>query len=244
MNKDYKESQVLAEEIVKNIEPAVLKNTDVLICPAFISLGIISDIIKDSGIKLGAQNVYSENDGAFTGEISAEMLKSVGCEYVITGHSERRKYMHETNEAVNAKVKQVINHNLKVIICVGETQQEREDGIYESIITEQIRKALENISLEKINDVVIAYEPVWAIGTGLTATPKEASDIHSLIGKTVSDLYDTKTAEEILIIYGGSVNKKNAAEMLSACGVDGALIGGASLDPDDFNFIANEASKI
>lgn len=244
MNKDYKESQVLAEEIVKNIEPAVLKNTDVLICPAFISLGIISDIIKDSGIKLGAQNVYSENDGAFTGEISAEMLKSVGCEYVITGHSERRKYMHETNEAVNAKVKQVINHNLKVIICVGETQQEREDGIYESIITEQIRKALENISLEKINDVVIAYEPVWAIGTGLTATPNEASDIHSLIGKTVSDLYDTKTAEEILIIYGGSVNKKNAAEMLSACGVDGALIGGASLDPDDFNFIANEASKI
>lgn len=244
MNMNYKNSDDLAKQIVNGIEPAILKKIDVLICPPFVSLGLVSKVIKDSGINLGAQNVSSEEDGAFTGEISAEMLKSAGCEYVIIGHSERRKYMHETNAVVNAKVLKALEHNMKVIICVGETLQEREDEIYESIITEQVVKSLENVSPEKMKDVVIAYEPVWAIGTGLNATPKEASDIHGLIGKTVSGLYDSKIAEDLQILYGGSVNAKNAAEMLSACGIDGALIGGASLKPDEFIFIANEASKI
>jgi len=244
MNKSYNESQILAEEISKNIEPTITENIDVLICPPFISLGVISEIIKDSGIKLGAQNVYSENDGAYTGEISAEMLKSVGCEYVIIGHSERRKFFYETDEDVNAKVKKALDKGLKVIVCVGETLEEREKGDFEKAVTAQVTGALEEISKESMRDVVIAYEPVWAIGTGLNATPEQASEIHGMIGNTVSKLYDSDTAENLRILYGGSVNAKNAKEMLSACGVDGALIGGASLKPDDFISIANEASKI
>ncbi|MFZ1320020.1 MAG: triose-phosphate isomerase [Ignavibacteria bacterium] len=244
MNKSYNESQILAEEIVKSIEPTVLENIDVLICPPFISLGKISDVIKDSGIKLGAQNVYSENDGAYTGEISAEMLKSVGCEYVIIGHSERRKFFNETDEVVNAKVKKALDKCLKVIVCVGETLEERESADFEKVVTAQVTGSLKDISKENMQDVVIAYEPVWAIGTGLNATPEQASEIHGMIGKTVTNLYDKDTAENLRILYGGSVNATNAKEMLSACGVDGALIGGASLKPDDFISIANEASKI
>lgn len=244
MNKSYDESQILAEEIVQKIDQSVLEYTDVLICPPFISLGLISDVLKDSGIKLGAQNVYFENDGAYTGEISAEMLKSVGCEYVIIGHSERRKFFSETDEVVNAKVKKALDKGLKVIVCVGETFEERESGDFEEIVTAQVTGSLKDISKESMQDVVIAYEPVWAIGTGLNATPEQASDIHGMIGKTISDLYDNDTAENLRILYGGSVNASNAGEMLSACGVDGALIGGASLKPDDFISIANEASKI
>lgn len=244
MNKSYNESQILAEEIVNKLEPIVLENIDLLICPPFISLGKVSDVIRDSGIMLGAQNVYSQNDGAYTGEISAEMLKSVGCEYVIIGHSERRKFFNETDEVVNAKVKKALDKGLKVIVCVGETLEERESGDYEKVVTGQVTGSLKDISKENMKDVVIAYEPVWAIGTGLNATPEQASEIHGIIGKKISDLYDNDTAENLRILYGGSVNASNAREMLSACGVDGALIGGASLKPDDFISIANEASKI
>ena len=244
MNKSYNESQILAEEIVNKLEPIVLENIDLLICPPFISLGKVSDVIRDSGIMLGAQNVYSQNDGAYTGEISAEMLKSVGCEFVIIGHSERRKFFNETDEVVNAKVKKALDKGLKVIVCVGETLEERESGDYEKVVTGQVTGSLKDISKENMKDVVIAYEPVWAIGTGLNATPEQASEIHGIIGKKISDLYDNDTAENLRILYGGSVNASNAREMLSACGVDGALIGGASLKPDDFISIANEASKI
>ncbi len=244
MNLGLNESGVLTRKILGKVNPGLLKKTDILICPPFVSLALVSGIIKDSGIKLGAQNLHYEKDGAYTGEISASMLKSAGCEYVIVGHSERRKYFHETNNLVNKKVLQALSNDLKVIVCVGETLQEREDDIFESIITEQTEVALKDIPSEKMIDIVIAYEPVWAIGTGLNAAPEQVSHIHALIGNTAEDIFDKNAADNLRILYGGSVNKDNAKEILSACGVDGALIGGASLKPDDFIFIAEQASDI
>jgi len=244
MNLGLNESGVLAKQILGKVKQNILKNADILICPPFISLSQVCGIIKGSGIKLGAQNLHYENDGAYTGEISATMLRSAGCEYVITGHSERRKYFNETNSVVNKKALQALNHDLKVIICVGETLQEREDEIFESIITEQVTMALKDIPSERMNDVVIAYEPVWAIGTGLNASPKQVIEIHALIRNTAEGILNKDIAENMIILYGGSVNKDNAKEILSAAGVDGALIGGASLKPDDFVFIAEQAAAV
>ena len=244
MNLKYKESEKLAKDIEAKLDKKVLLNTDVLVCPSFVSLGIVNKTIKDTGIKLGAQDIYYENDGAFTGEVSASMLKSVGCEFVIAGHSERRKYIHETNKIINRKVRKAIEFELKPILCVGESLEEREDEIFEGVVEKQIIEGLAEISRDNMKDLVIAYEPVWAIGTGLNATPKQASDMHMYIGKVVSKLYDAETADNLRILYGGSVNGKNAKEILSACGVDGALIGGASLKADEFSEIAVIASKI
>jgi len=244
MNLKYKESEKLAKDIEAKLDKKVLLNTDVLVCPSFVSLGIVNKTIKDTGIKLGAQDIYYENDGAFTGEVSASMLKSVGCEFVIAGHSERRKYIHETNKIINRKVRKAIEFELKPILCVGESLEEREDEIFEGVVEKQIIEGLSEVSKENMKELVIAYEPVWAIGTGLNATPKQASDMHMFIGKVVSKLYDPETADNLRILYGGSVNGKNAKEILSACGVDGALIGGASLKADEFSEIAVIASKI
>jgi triosephosphate isomerase len=244
MNLKYKESEKLAKDIEAKLDKKVLLNTDVLVCPSFVSLGIVNKTIKDTGIKLGAQDIYYENDGAFTGEVSASMLKSVGCEFVIAGHSERRKYIHETNKIINRKVRKAIEFELKPILCVGESLEEREDEIFEGVVEKQIIEGLSEVSKENMKELVIAYEPVWAIGTGLNATPKQASDMHMFIGKVVSKLYDPETADNLRILYGGSVNGKNAKEILSACGVDGALIGGASLKADEFAEIAGIASRI
>ncbi|HMS65003.1 MAG TPA: triose-phosphate isomerase [Ignavibacteria bacterium] len=244
MNLGYKDSEKLAKEILLKTGSKELNKTDVLICPSFVSLGIVNKVIKDSAIKIGAQNLYFENDGAYTGEISASMLKSVGCEYVITGHSERRKYMHETNSIINKKMLKAHEKDLKVILCVGETLIEREDEIYEGIVEKQLMEGLVNVTEEQMKNTVIAYEPVWAIGTGLNATPEQASSMHKFIGNVIQKLYGDKTANEILIIYGGSVNLKNSRELLSSCGIDGALIGGASLKADEFSEIVNIASKL
>ncbi len=244
MNLRYKESEKLAKDIEAKLDKKVLQNTDVLVCPSFVSLGIVNKTIKDTGIKLGAQDIYYEDDGAFTGEVSANMLKSVGCEFVIAGHSERRKYIHETNKIINRKVRKAIEFGLKPILCVGESLEEREDEIFEGVVEKQVIEGLAEISRDNMKDLVIAYEPVWAIGTGLNATPKQVSDMHMYIGKVVSKIYDPETSDNLRILYGGSVNGKNAKEILSACGVDGALIGGASLKADEFAEIAVIASKI
>lgn len=244
MNLTYKESEKLAKEITAKIEKKELSKVDVLLCPTFVSLGIVNKTIKDTEIKLGAQNISYENNGAFTGEISAEILKSVGCEYVIIGHSERRSYFHETNAVINKKIKKAIEFNLKPVFCVGESLIEREDEIYEGIIEKQITEGLTGIDEGQISEIVIAYEPVWAIGTGLNATPDQASQIHSFIRTVIQKLYNEKTANEMLILYGGSVNEKNSAEMLSADGIDGALIGGASLKSEDFSMIVKKAAAI
>lgn len=244
MNLTYKESEKLAKEITAKIEQKDLNKVDVLLCPTFVSLGIVNKTIKDTDIKLGAQNISYENNGAFTGEVSAEILKSAGCEYVIIGHSERRSYFHESNAVINKKIKKAIEFALKPVFCVGESLIEREDEIYEGIIEKQITEGLTGIDAEQISEIVIAYEPVWAIGTGLNATPDQASQIHSFIRKVIQKLYNEKTANEMLILYGGSVNEKNSAEMLSAEGIDGALIGGASLKSDDFAMIVKKAAQI
>lgn len=244
MNLGYKESEKTAKDIVSKLDKRDLQNTDVLVCPSFVSLGIVNKSIKDTGIKLGAQDIYYENDGAYTGEVSASMLRSVGCEYVIAGHSERRKYIHETNKIINRKVRKAIEFGIKPILCVGESLEEREDEIYEGVVEKQIIEGLAEISKDNMKDLVIAYEPVWAIGTGLNATPKQASDMHIFIGKVISKIYDSETSNELRILYGGSVNGKNSGEILSAKGVDGALIGGASLKPDEFSEIVKIASSL
>ncbi len=244
MNLTYKDSEKLAKEIISKIEKKDLNKTDVLLCPTFVSLGIVNKTIKDSGIRLGAQNISYENNGALTGEISAEILKSVGCEYVIIGHSERRSYFHESNAVINKKILKAIEFELRPVFCVGESLIEREDEIYEGIIEKQLTEGLAGIESGKIAEVVIAYEPVWAIGTGLNATPEQAAQIHSFIRKIIQKLYDEKAANEILILYGGSVNENNSEGILSANGIDGALIGGASLKPDDFSKIVRTAARI
>ena len=244
MNAGYKDSEKLAKEIESKLDKKNFQKTDVLICPSFISLGIINKTIKDSELKLGAQDLFYENDGAYTGEISASMLKSVGCEYVIIGHSERRKYFHETNKVINKKIIKAIEAGLKPVVCVGESLEEREDEIYEGVIEKQLREGLADISKEQMKNLVIAYEPVWAIGTGLNATPDQASKMHRFIADVVTKLYDDEVTNDLIILYGGSVNAKNAKEMLSTCGVDGALIGGASLKADEFAEIVKTASSL
>ncbi len=244
MNLTYKDSEKLAKEIIAEIDEKHLNKTDVLVCPTYVSLGIVNKTIKDTRIKLGAQNLFCENNGAYTGEISAEILRSVGCEYVIIGHSERRNYFHETNSLINKKIKKALEFGLKPILCVGESLIEREDEIYEGIIEKQVTEALNGINEENFSDIVIAYEPVWAIGTGLNATPDQASQIHAFIRTVIQKLYSEKAADVIRILYGGSVNEQNAMEMLSAKEIDGALIGGASLKPEDFGKIVSYTAKI
>jgi triosephosphate isomerase len=234
MNLNLKDSEKLAKTLAENLSSVKDPKADVLICPTYVSLAACSKIIRDSIIMLGAQNVCVSDDGAYTGEISATMLKAIDCEYVIIGHSERRKYYGETNETVNSKILKSLEHGLKPIMCVGETLQEREDEIFEAIVGEQVVMCLTNIPEERISDLVIAYEPVWAIGTGVNATPKQASHMHQYIRKIISEIYSASVAANLRILYGGSVNPKNASEILSAKGIDGALVGGASLKADDF----------
>lgn len=243
MNLTYLESEQLANGISSQMEKKYLNKVDVAVFPTFVSLQVVSRIVSAAGIKLGAQNLYFENDGAYTGEISARILKEVGCEYVIIGHSERRKHLHETNQIVNKKIKKALEFELKPIVCVGETLQEREDEIYEAVVQEQVMDALEGISEEQMGNVTFAYEPVWAIGTGVNATPKQISAMHGLIEKTVHHIYNEKTANELLILYGGSVNANNSTEILSTCGVDGTLVGGASLKADEFISIVKTATQ-
>ncbi len=244
MNLGYRESEKLAKNIIDKLDKKALNKVDTLVCPAFISLGVVNKVIKDTEIKLGAQDLYYENDGAFTGEVSASMLKSIGCEYVIIGHSERRKYIHETDKIINKKVRKAIEFELKPILCVGESLIEREDEIFEGVVEKQITEGLSEISKDNMKNLVIAYEPVWAIGTGLNATPKQAGDMHLFIGKVITKLYDNEVSDNLKILYGGSVNRKNAKELLSACGVDGALIGGASLNAEEFSEIVRTAAQV
>ena len=243
MNLTLNASIELTKNFVKNVPQKSIRETDVLICPTFITLSACSILLNDSGILLGAQNMSDKDDGAYTGEISASMLTAVGCEFVIIGHSERRKYFGETNQIVNSKSLKALTSGLKPIICVGETLQEREDEIYEAIVEKQISEGLAGISDEQMSDVTIAYEPVWAIGTGLNATPKQASGMHKFIRGLISGKYGSAIGNEARILYGGSVNAKNAGEILHAGGIDGALVGGAALKAEEFLTIISSATE-
>ena len=233
MNNDLKETQNLITKLAAGLSGESI-NCDVIICPPYTSLSEAYSLIKDTKIKLGAQNMYFETTGAFTGEISAEMLKSVGCEYVILGHSERRTIFGESDQIINKKLKKALSAGLKPIFCVGELLEEREANITEKVIQRQVIEGLNDISGEEMAKIVIAYEPVWAIGTGKTASPEQAQDVHEFIRELIKAKYDQSVAENIVIQYGGSVKPDNAKDLLSRKDIDGALVGGACLKADSF----------
>ena len=212
----------------KNIE------AEVIICPPFTSLETASTLVKDTTIKLGAQNMYFEESGAFTGEVSVAMLKSVGCEYVILGHSERRTIFGESDQVINKKIKTAIKFGLKPIFCIGETLEDREKGITFKVVETQVQNGLKDLSESDLQNLIIAYEPVWAIGTGRNATPRQAQEVHEFIRGLISRLYSSNFARQLAIQYGGSVKADNAKELLSQPDIDGALVGGACLIADSF----------
>ncbi len=240
MNKDLDGSVLLINELKGRLD-GVPNGVEVVICPPFTSLLVVNQLIKGTFLKLGAQNMYYEDRGAFTGEVSPLMLKSVGCESVILGHSERRTYFHESDELINKKAKKALAAGLTPIVCVGETLDERERGLTEVVVGKQVRGALENLSAEDVAHIIIAYEPVWAIGTGKNATPQQANDVHRFVRNLISKSYGHGIAEGLVIQYGGSVKAENAGDLLSQPDIDGALVGGASLKAEDFAQIVRAA---
>ena len=214
-----------------------VSNVDIAICPTYIALNEAKKKLECSNIKVGAQNVHFEDKGAFTGEISANMLKSINMDYCIIGHSERRQYFNETDESVNKKLKKLIEYDIIPIVCVGENLEQRENNKHFEVVKDQIVQALENIPKEDAQEVIIAYEPIWAIGTGKTATAFEAEEMCKFIRDVLKSLYDETLSNHIRIQYGGSVNSKNAKELISMPNIDGALIGGASLKPEFIDII-------
>lgn len=233
MNTLYKEAIVLAEAVNQYLE-SHSHQCEVVICPPFPYLSAMNEKFSRRHFALGAQNCANAEKGAFTGETSATMLQSVGVEKVIIGHSERRSIYHETDQQINAKIKIALANGLKVIFCIGETLTERESGKLEEVISRQITNGLQDIDAETLKNIVIAYEPVWAIGTGVTASPEQAQEAHAFVRGLITKQYDKETAEQIIILYGGSCNAKNAATLFSQPDIDGGLIGGASLIADDF----------
>jgi triosephosphate isomerase len=232
MNNTIGESVKLVEALKPMVEK--ITNVDIVVAPSFISLAAVADILDDSNILLAAQNMHWKENGAFTGEVSPIMLKDAGCEYVIIGHSERRQYFGETNETVNNKVKAAHQYGLLPIVCVGETLEQREAGDTESVVQDHIVNGLAGLSEEDILETIIAYEPVWAIGTGKTATPDQAQEVHAFIRRQLEDLYSSKIATNVRIQYGGSVKPDNISYLISQPDVDGALVGGASLQAESF----------
>jgi triosephosphate isomerase len=232
MNNDISESQKLVSGVISGLGND--KHCDVILCPPFTSLSEVNSLIKNTQIKLGSQNMFYEDSGAFTGEVSANMLKSVGCEYVILGHSERRTVFGENDETINKKNKKAIQCGLKVIFCIGESLSQREKGVTSDVVRIQVLKGLEGITSEEMKSVIIAYEPIWAIGTGKTATPAQAQEVHLFIRELVAEIYSSSVSENLIIQYGGSVKADNARELLSQRDIDGALVGGACLKADSF----------
>jgi len=222
----------LTRSLVKGTEDVL--DRDILICPGFPLLSDVAEELKESRIKLGAQNMYCEKEGAFTGEVSADMLLSCGCTHVIIGHSERRHVFNESNGLINRKVLFALRAGLSPVLCVGELLEEREVGRTEVVVDEQITKGLSGVNTDELERIVVAYEPVWAIGTGKTATPDDADSVHAYIRKKISGLYNDALAERLRIIYGGSVKPDNIDGLMAKQNIDGALVGGASLKVDSF----------
>jgi triosephosphate isomerase len=228
-----------AVAMVNELKPLVasVKEVEMVVCPTFIALDAVKAALAGSAIKLGAQDVYWEKEGAFTGQISPAMLLAVGCEYVIIGHSERRTYFGETNETVNKKVKAALAAGLKPIMCVGERLEEREAGKTNKVVEDHVVNGLAGLTVPEMERMVIAYEPVWAIGTGKTATPAQAEEVHVFIRSLINKLYGKQIADSIRIQYGGSVKPENTKELMNQPDIDGALVGGASLKADSFGKI-------
>lgn len=242
MYKTLKDGLELAVALKRDLYK--IENIDIVICPAFTSLAYLADDLEDSNIALGAQDLYWQEEGAFTGEVSGLMLKDAGCRYVIIGHSERRQFFGETNESVNKKIKAALKQGLFPIVCVGENLSDRESGNAFKVIQNHVQEGLADIGFQDMQKIVIAYEPVWAIGTGKTATPQQAQDAHKFIRDLLNKMYGEEVSNNIRIQYGGSVKAENISELMNKPDVDGALVGGASLKADSFSAIVIKASEV
>lgn len=236
MNKDYVDSEILVAKLLSQHKHS---NTEVIIAPPFTNLLASINALKGSSIEVAAQNMHFAESGAYTGEISAAMLKSIGVETVILGHSERRAYFNESDDLLAKKVDTALAHDMRVIFCFGEELKDRKSGNENSVVESQIKKALFHLPEAAWGQIVLAYEPVWAIGTGETATPDQAQDMHAFIRKTLANAYSQNLADSVSILYGGSVKSSNAEEIFSKTDVDGGLIGGAALDAEHFTAIVN-----
>lgn len=242
MNLDLDQTTTLINEIKMNLDEEI-KGVEIIVCPPFTSLVTGRELLQGSFISLGAQNMSQHSEGAYTGEVSGKMLKSAGCKYVILGHSERRHFFLENDTLINAKLKAALKENLIPIVCIGETEAEREAGHTYAVVTRQINGVLHTLSSEVLKNVIIAYEPVWAIGTGKNATPEQANEIHHLIRELLCKNYDRSIADSVHILYGGSVNANNALSIFLQPEIDGGLIGGASLKSDSFCAIVRAAAS-
>lgn len=236
MNKGVEEAKNLVNEIL-DIE--LNKDVEAVLCTPFVDLALVKEMIKDTDIKLGAQNMYFEESGAYTGEVSPTMLTGIGVEYVILGHSERREYFKECDDTINKKVLSALKHELKPILCVGETLEERQEGKEKEKVRTQIEKNLTGVSEEQFDNVVIAYEPIWAIGTGVTASSNDAEEMCAYIRTIVGELHGENAAQKVRIQYGGSVKPENVKEIMGKENIDGALVGGASLEAESFGKLVN-----
>lgn len=235
MFKTSEEALAFAGDLAKRV--ADVNGTEILLCPAFVHLCPLAQALRGSPVKLGSQNVFWEDSGAFTGEVSAPMLKSVGARYALVGHSERRQYFHETDETVNRRLFAALKSGLVPIVCVGETLEEREAGKTAAVVETQLRQGLKGLDAAGAASIVVAYEPVWAIGTGRTATPELAQEVHRFIRTTLDNLFGSDASSQVRILYGGSVKGDNVDPLMAQPDIDGALVGGASLDAASFERI-------
>jgi len=242
MNKTIAEAKKLVQEMLPELKD--FENVDAAVCPTYLAVPAVAELCEGTSLKVGAQNVYWEESGAFTGEVSPEMVAEV-CDYVIVGHSERRKYFGETDETVNLRLKAALEAGLKVIVCIGETEEENEAGETEAVVTRQLKEGLADISEEQAASITIAYEPIWAIGTGKAATPEDANNVHkNVIRPFLKEQFGEERAEAMRIQYGGSIKPNNAAELFAMSDIDGGLVGGASLKADSFVAIIKAASEV
>ncbi|MBF0452794.1 MAG: triose-phosphate isomerase [Candidatus Magnetomorum sp.] len=235
MFKTIDEALITTQQLQKQV--GHIKTVDIMIAPPFTAISLVAPFIKDTSIGLSGQNMHWEKEGAYTGEISADMLVNAGCQYVILGHSERRQYFNETDEHINKKVHAALNGGLKPVLCVGETESERDSNKTFSVLDKQIEIGLQGVAIDHVDNVIIAYEPVWAIGTGKTATDEQAQDVHAYLRKRLNDIFKNSAASSIRILYGGSVKPNNIKGLMAMPDIDGALVGGASLDADQFSAI-------
>jgi len=245
MNTDLAEGRALATNVASGVQGVDdFDGVDIAVCPPFVHLPVVAEALDESGVLLGAQTMHDETAGAFTGEVSAPMLVSVGCSYVILGHSERRQHFGATDAHVNARIRQALAHRLVPIVCVGETHDERSAGHAEAVVRDQVTGALNGIDVDDGTRLVVAYEPVWAIGSGESATPEQAQAMHAFVRQLLVERYTDAMARDVQILYGGSMKSHNCASLLAQPDIDGGLIGGASLDAPHFLDIARHGADI
>lgn len=244
MHKTIPEARRLVQQLANKLEKKPPAKTSVLVCPPLTAIGAVAEIAKGTAIKVGAQNIFYQDEGAFTGEVSAKMVKSAGAKYTLVGHSERRHIFNESASDINRKIQAALHHKVKVVYCIGETLEEREQNLTKDIVLNQMEWDLKDMAAGDLKNLIFAYEPVWAIGTGKTATPQQAQEVHQFIREMISTLFGDKVGNKMTILYGGSVKPENAEGLLSQPDIDGALVGGACLKADSFFRIIKASEKV